>query len=146
MHFCSSFGEKTKPTHSNAQEANCMTDFHLPPLGTHDRCDDQVPATITVARFVEAFQISSIKIDANESVTIVRLYQGTVYVAQNRNTDAWTLGSMTLIDFLNALESSGSTKIPGKIHYLLTYNIGNKFEVGSFEEMAACMGWDGVCP
>jgi hypothetical protein len=122
-----------------------MTNFKLPPLRAHDRCDDTVPATITVDGFIRAFQTSVIKIDANESVTIVRLYEGIVYLAQTRGHDIWVLGSMPLLDFLHALENSGSTKIPGKMRYILQKAMTYTYQVHS-EEMATCMGWDGNCP
>ncbi len=117
----------------------------LPPLGPNDRCNDTYEAVKTVAEFMVDFQTGPLAIYANNSTTIVRLYEGEVYIAQQYMSKTWKVGSMPLKDFLQALENSGSTKIPGKMRYILDKNMTNKVTLNA-AEMKQKLGWDGVCP
>jgi hypothetical protein len=125
------------------------------PENDKDKCQE-FAGTADIVQFYTNLQTTTpfIVINARQSTTVVRLFEGIVYLAQQykQRPGAWKYGEIELRQFLEGIDTGNArgSFLPGRISSLFTYAFGREPKVKNFttlndEQLMTHIGWDGNC-
>lgn len=99
----------------------------------------EVNGQIMVQDFIRSFQTASaLLVGSRHTKTLVRLVNGSVYVAQSHKGEGWRFSAWELMDFLSTLELMAGTKVSEKIDNLLQRG---EYAWLTREQVINKMGW-----